>query len=78
MEANYKPTYAIWIKKTKNGDDYLSMKTPEGNWITFFQSRNKKTFKSPDWYQAKNNVTIPSGVDFGAEPVLDSNDEIPF
>jgi hypothetical protein len=55
MQQDRKPEFAIWERPTKNGGTYLSMKTPTGEWITFFKSREKRNPKSPDWYQAQDS-----------------------
>ena len=84
-KKQFAATYAIWEKPTKNGGMYLSMKTPDGKWVTFFKS-NKKTDKAPDWFQAPDREpATPDGMtfnskvepDFGPEPKF-NDEEIPF
>lgn len=69
----YEPSYAIWEKPTKNGGTYLSMKTPDGKWYTFFKNNKKYSDKSPDWYQAKDKDQPPND---GNEYKF--NSDIPF
>ena len=78
-KKQFAATYAIWEKPTKNGGMYLSMKTPDGKWVTFFKS-NKKTEKAPDWYQAPDREQEQkpfAAPDFGPEPKF-NDEEIPF
>jgi hypothetical protein len=49
----YEPTAAIWEKPTKNGGTYLSLKTADGKYITFFKNNRKTNPNQPDWYEAK-------------------------
>lgn len=75
----YQPEYAIWERKDKNGDTYLSLKTPDGKWVTFFRNRFYKD-KAPMWKQARalpDKEDLANANSFGPPPEID-NEIIPF
>lgn len=64
---------ALWIKKTKAGNDYYSVKveTEDGKsfWLNLFYNKNKKTDKHPSF------VTIQQSKNENQQP---KEDELPF
>lgn len=87
-KREFAPEAAIWEKKDKKGNTYLSLKQKDGTWITFFRNKNKKNDKMPDWREAPppnkpsngDSYQFNSKVDdFGAPPSFNSDDsEVPF
>ena len=78
QKKEYAPEYAIWEKKTKNGDTYLNLKTLDGKWVTFFRNKQKKSDKAPDWREAPKKDAAPKdGNDYKFNSNVDS-EEIPF
>lgn len=75
MESNNQrpPTAAAWIKKTKKGDDYISVKLKDGTWLNLFKNNRKNSEKSPDYTEIakkEENNNNDSGFSF--------NSDIPF
>ncbi len=77
--SRYINNAAIWKKKTKNGDTYLSFKADrdikEGEYLNFFNNRFKKNDKHPDFTSSTKIEDKPSEIQ--QEEIVDSND-IPF
>lgn len=45
------PKVAAWVKKTKRGDDYLSIKLKDGTYVNLFKNRYKDTDRKPDFVE---------------------------
>lgn len=52
-QKQYEPEMAAWIKKDKNGNEYLSVRSADGKWTNLFRNTKKTSEKAPDWKQAK-------------------------
>jgi hypothetical protein len=56
QKKQFAPEYAIWEKTAANGTVYLSLKTANGEWITFFKNKFASG-KQPQWKQAPARPT---------------------
>ncbi len=75
----YAPECAIWEKKDKNGNTYLSVKLPDGTWRNLFKNKFKKdNQKAPDWKEIKTKEDQNNKQDFGPEPKFNESEDIPF
>lgn len=52
-QKQYAPEVAAWIKKDKNGNEFLSVKLKDGTWVNLFRNKFKQSDKAPDWKEAK-------------------------
>ena len=79
VKKEFEPQCAGWIKKTKKGDDYLSIKTPEGKWFNLFKNNKKQSGdKKPDWTEIRKKEDHNSNNEFGFEPNFGKSEDIPF
>ena len=75
-KKTYAPQTVAWIKKTKIGDDYLSVRLKDGSWVNLFRNGKKSNEKQPDWYEIVKEEKTPEGFVFNSS--VDDKQEIPF
>ncbi len=73
MPDQWKSIGGIWERKTKKGDDMLSLMIGEIPYIAFRNKNKKEGQKNPDWqvFESRPQEKQP-------EKPKEDNDEIPF
>ena len=79
MEQKKNDTYVIWEKtSSKNGSKFLSLKTPDGKWVTLFLNKYATPEnRQPMWKEAPPRPDKEDMQTFA--PMPEQNDEqVPF
>lgn len=81
-KKQFAPEYAIWERQGAKGT-YLSMKTPDGQWVTFFKNNFAKG-NQPQWKQApprpdaNDKANSAANHNYGPAPAFNVDEDLPF